>query len=386
MEENNQEILDELNEVLGEENKDTDIEQLILHLSKIKDRMNINEKFVDGVNKLLDENKEMKNVLNDLIEVMVNKDIKLPESYDVNVSNPVDQVTVKNLSEIKIPEPKSEVKINNLTEIPNYKSDVKALAELQAQVVRILLDKEIKSDLDRYMDVKRPLAVRLSDGRKFYDAIGQAVSSAIGVGVTDADGHQQVDVLSMPSISVDTTGLATEAKQLPDGHNVTVDNASGASAVNIQDGGNTITVDGSLTVDLGANNDVTITSGTITTITNAVTVDLGSNNDVTVTSGYTPKSAVINCSTSGDNTIVSAVADKVIRVVSILIVSDGTVDARFESGASGTALTGQIPLQAREGYAIANPFGLFSTGSNTLLNLELSDTINVHGFVTYYEV
>lgn len=35
-------------------------------------------------------------------------------------------------------------------------------------------------------------------------------------------------------------------------------------AIKIHDGGNSITVDGSLTVDLGANNDVTVTSGTVT--------------------------------------------------------------------------------------------------------------------------
>jgi len=47
-------------------------------------------------------------------------------------------------------------------------------------------------------------------------------------------------------------GAATSALQLPDGHNVTVDNAGGAAAVNIQDGGNAITVDGSVTaVDNG---------------------------------------------------------------------------------------------------------------------------------------
>jgi len=46
-----------------------------------------------------------------------------------------------------------------------------------------------------------------------------------------------------------TSGLATSALQLPDGHAVTVDNASGAAAVNIQDGGNTITVDGTVTVN-----------------------------------------------------------------------------------------------------------------------------------------
>lgn len=102
--------------------------------------------------------------------------------------------------------------------------------------------------------------------------------------------------------------------------------------------------------------------------------------------GYVLKSAVINCSTSGDNTIVSAVAGKKVRVLAVLIVSDGTVDTRFESGASGTALTGQMPLLVNTGYAISNPWGLFETGSNTLLNLELSAAINVHGFVSYIEV
>lgn len=89
--------------------------------------------------------------------------------------------------------------------------------------------------------------------------------------------EMQVDIVT----SALPTGAATSAGQLPDGHNVTIDNASGASAVNIQDGGNTITVDGTVgvsgtvTVDLGANNDVTVTSGSIT-------ADLGANNDVTV--------------------------------------------------------------------------------------------------------
>lgn len=54
-----------------------------------------------------------------------------------------------------------------------------------------------------------------------------------------------ISAVSLPLPS----GAATSALQLADGHNVTVDNASGASAVNIQDGGNSITVDGSLTVN-----------------------------------------------------------------------------------------------------------------------------------------
>lgn len=47
---------------------------------------------------------------------------------------------------------------------------------------------------------------------------------------------------------VETELAVISTNQLPDGHNVTVDNAAGVSAVNIQDGGNTITVDGTVTV------------------------------------------------------------------------------------------------------------------------------------------
>lgn len=43
------------------------------------------------------------------------------------------------------------------------------------------------------------------------------------------------------------SGFATSAKQLADGHNVTIDNGAAGAAVNIQDGGNTITVDGAVT-------------------------------------------------------------------------------------------------------------------------------------------
>jgi len=65
------------------------------------------------------------------------------------------------------------------------------------------------------------------------------------------------------------TGAATAANQLPDGHNVTVDNASGGSAVNIQDGGNVISVDdagATLSIDDG---------GSSLTIDGTVTADQG---------------------------------------------------------------------------------------------------------------
>lgn len=101
----------------------------------------------------------------------------------------------------------------------------------------------------------------------------------------------------------------------------------------------------------------------------------------------TPKFAVIDNATSGDNTLIAAVASKKIRVLSLFLVSAGTVTVRFESGASGTALTGQMNLVANTGFVLPfNPVGWFETASNTLLNLELSGAISVDGSLVYVEV
>ena len=101
----------------------------------------------------------------------------------------------------------------------------------------------------------------------------------------------------------------------------------------------------------------------------------------------TPKFAVINNNTNGDNTLVAAVASRKIRVVSLFVVSAGTTTVRFESGASGTALTGTMPLVANVGFVLPfNPAGWFETAVNTLLNMELNAAVAVHGSLTYVEV
>ena len=101
----------------------------------------------------------------------------------------------------------------------------------------------------------------------------------------------------------------------------------------------------------------------------------------------TPKFAVIDDATSGDNTIVAAVTGKKIRVLQAFLVSAGTVNTRFESGAGGTALTGQMNLIANTGFVLPfSPLGWFETAASTLLNLELSGAISVDGSLTYVEV
>jgi hypothetical protein len=101
----------------------------------------------------------------------------------------------------------------------------------------------------------------------------------------------------------------------------------------------------------------------------------------------TPKFVIIDAATSGDNTILAAVSAKKIRVLAAFLVSAGTVNVRFESGAGGTALTGQMNLVANTGFVLPfNPVGWFETASNTLLNLELSAAISVDGSLVYVEV
>lgn len=98
------------------------------------------------------------------------------------------------------------------------------------------------------------------------------------------------------------------------------------------------------------------------------------------------KYAVIDDASSPDNTIVTAVTGKRIVVVSYALVASAGVTVRFESGASGTALTGQMSLAANGGVSSGfNPGGHFATVAGALLNLELGGAESVDGHLTYIE-
>lgn len=101
----------------------------------------------------------------------------------------------------------------------------------------------------------------------------------------------------------------------------------------------------------------------------------------------TPKFAAIAASSSGNNTLIAAVTSKKIRVLAVAFMANGTVNAKFQSGAGGTDLSGLFYMVANTGAALPyNPAGWFETASNTLLNLNLSAAIAVGGCITYIEV
>lgn len=121
--------------------------------------------------------------------------------------------------------------------------------------------------------------------------------------------------------------------------------------------------------------------------TDTITAKLATDTIQNGTTALTPKFAIIDHATSGDNTILAAVTSKKIRVISLFLIAAGAVNVRFESGTGGTALTGQMNLSANGGFVLPfNPVGWFETASNTLLNMELSGATSVDGCLQYVEV
>ena len=97
--------------------------------------------------------------------------------------------------------------------------------------------------------------------------------------------------------------------------------------------------------------------------------------------------AAIAAAGAGDNTIVAAVTGRRICVVAGFWNVAAAVTVRFESGAGGTALTGQMEHAANGGFVLPfNEAGWFETVAGQLLNMELSGAVSVAGALTYVEV
>lgn len=105
------------------------------------------------------------------------------------------------------------------------------------------------------------------------------------------------------------------------------------------------------------------------------------------TTALTPKFAVVTASSSGDTSVIAAVTSKKIRVIRYSLSANGNVSAYFRSGAGGTAISG-VKYMTQYGGAGGTycPQGIFETGSNTALVINLNGAIAVSGEITYLEV
>lgn len=109
--------------------------------------------------------------------------------------------------------------------------------------------------------------------------------------------------------------------------------------------------------------------------------------EVTLGTGDTVLRATISEDTLGSNELVAAVGGEQIKVLSVLLVASGIVNAKFQSNL--TDLTGALLLDpAGAGFVLSPPANKdmhhFETASGEALNLDLTDDVHVGGFVVYY--
>lgn len=202
------------------------------------------------------------------------------------------------------------------------------------------------------------------------DSLYTKINSSIAVTGTFWQATQPVSLASVPSHHVTNAGTfavqsTNQANSGVDIGDVTINNASGGSAVNIQDGGNSITVDGSLTN----------ISGTISLPTGASTSALQTSGNTTLSNIQT---SVDNISTWVDNNTLPTVTDSTLTP-SNGILSYGTVRSTAPTYVNGR--NGMLSLDTNGNLRVVSAGGgggggglssftaYDSTGSNTSMTV-----------------
>lgn len=98
----------------------------------------------------------------------------------------------------------------------------------------------------------------------------------------------------------------------------------------------------------------------------------------------TVTSSPISAALLGNNTLIAAQAGKSIFVLSYELVVAGAVTIDFQSGASGTSLSGVQSLPANGIKVLPhNPTAWFNTAVGALLNLSLGGAVQVSGSIQW---
>lgn len=199
---------------------------------------------------------------------------------------------------------------------------------------------------------------------------------------TDTSGELQVDVLTLPNVTIGSA--------LPAGTNgigkLTSNSGVTIGAVEIASSQTLSTV---TTVSTVTNQSQ---EGGVNISLNAGAVDTGTRRVVQANgAGKTILSAGGSASSSGNNTLIAAGTNKLkVKAFSLTTTSTTAMTCIFQSGASGTELW-RVVIQAPSGasaganLSTSAPDWLFATASATLLNLNLSSANAVHWSVSYYD-
>lgn len=208
--------------------------EVIQSKKSVEDKSKYNEVLFAKLDKLMKVTSDNKETSSEVVKNIVSAVEKIKiEAPKVNVSPPKVEVTVP---ETKMPKmPKIEVNPTPLT-VPNEFKLKKpnwlaGLFNLKAIIGKLseISKKIIPFKLPLFADEAVP--VRLSDGEKFYRALGGSSGAAsiptyknsqgeVKQGLVDDQGHVQTDIKS----SALPSGASTSAKQLLNDHDVTVSN------------------------------------------------------------------------------------------------------------------------------------------------------------------
>ena len=103
--------------------------------------------------------------------------------------------------------------------------------------------------------------------------------------------------------------------------------------------------------------------------------------------GKTVKFASVSVSSSGDNTVIAGVTGLKIKLLSVVLIANGTVNVKWRSNT--TDLSGPMPLIANSGFVLpassAAQGNYLQTATGQSLNLNLSAAVAVSGHISYYE-
>ena len=116
-----------------------------------------------------------------------------------------------------------------------------------------------------------------------------------------------------------------------------------------------------------------------------VTIVDGNGDQITSFGGVSsPLFAAITANTSGVTNLVAAQAGKQIRVLQVVLVSNGAVNIKFQSHVTPTDLTGLFYLVANTGFSSGYaPSGQFQTVQGEALDINLSGNVAIGGYLTY---
>lgn len=337
----NSEIKEELDKALGDVDG-----RLLSQISESVSDKSVEAKLIKTIEAQGKESQEATSRVVDRLErvnlsVKSNR-VKIPEVHKVKVENPVDMVTIKNAQDIgkavKIPPYPQPLESVSIKQADWLVKPILFVSQAVSSAIKALGDRILRVKVIDTSDPKKPVSVRLSDGNRFYNAVS-SVATAIGKWVPfinqNTGAHQEPIVNDAGRLQVDvvTGGGSGGGTQYDDGDargTATGTLAMGDDGANIQ----------SLRCNdtgllLNQHTDGTNLTPAGDADARAVYVNLGGNNDVTVTSGSVEVdgTALGNGQVTVDNTlngttIVAASAGR----QGVTITNQGTVDCYIGTG------------------------------------------------------